>query len=432
MKTVRFPKQEQWADLVRRPFEDDSEVRQSVCAVLKDIKELGNVAVRCYAEKFDSFSGNSFEISPEERQEGAQQCPVDLQNAMQIAVRNVETFHACQRELQQEEVCPMEGVTCWRRPEPMQRVGFYIPSGTAPLFSTLLMLGVPARLAGCPERVLCTPPWKNNLIHPAILYAAELVGVQRIFKVGGAQAIAAMAYGTETIPAVDKIFGPGNRFVTAAKQLVAQEVVAIDMPAGPSEVAIIADHTAFPQFVAADLLSQAEHGVDSHVVFVTTSEELLQAVHVQLEQQCASLPRREIARQALEKSCAILVEDLRQAMDLVNLYAPEHLILAVGKPRELAEEVRNAGSVFLGHYTPEALGDYASGTNHVLPTNGWARAYSGVSVASFQKQITFQEVTPLGIKNLGPVVETMAAHEELHAHKEAVSIRLRELSHGMK
>jgi histidinol dehydrogenase len=256
--------------------------------------------------------------------------------------------------------------------------------------------------------------------------------VQRIFKVGGAQAIAAMAYGTETIPAVDKIFGPGNRFVTAAKQLVAQEVVAIDMPAGPSEVAIIADHTAFPQFVAADLLSQAEHGVDSHVVFVTTSEELLQAVHVQLEQQCASLPRREIARQALEKSCAILVEDLRQAMDLVNLYAPEHLILAVGKPRELAEEVRNAGSVFLGHYTPEALGDYASGTNHVLPTNGWARAYSGVSVASFQKQITFQEVTPLGIKNLGPVVETMAAHEELHAHKEAVSIRLRELSHGMK
>jgi histidinol dehydrogenase len=428
IQVTRYPNKEKWTELTQRPFQDETTALETVLPVIEAVKAEGDAAVSRYAQKFDNFTSDIFELTTEELQKGAEACPADLKKALQVAARNIEAFHTSQK-VEPQEVETMEGVSCWRRTEPIRRVGFYIPSGTAPLFSTLLMLGVPSKIAGCEERILCTPPWKDGKVHPAILYTATLVEIERIFVIGGAQAIAAMAYGTETVPKVDKIFGPGNRYVTAAKQVVAQDAVAIDMPAGPSEVAVVADESGFADFIAADLLSQAEHGTDSHVLFVTTSERLLEDVLNELDAQCERLPRKAIARSSLEKSCAVVVEDVTTALELVNQYAPEHLILSVQNPREVAKQVRSAGSVFLGHYTPEALGDYASGTNHVLPTNGWARCYSGVSLSSFQKAITFQEVTPKGLKALGHVVETLAHYEELQAHKEAVSVRLKKLPH---
>ena len=426
MKKILYPDRKDWAELLKRPTQDVSTLFENVSAILKNVKANGDHAVLDYEEQFDKVKLASLTVTPEEMKEAEMQVPIELKVAILLAQRNIYTFHKKQK-FEGKKVETMEGVTCWQKAVGIEKVGLYVPGGTAPLFSTVLMLAVPARIAGCKEIVLCTPPNKEGKIHPAILYAAQVSGVSKIFKAGGVQAIGAMAYGTESIPKVYKIFGPGNQYVMAAKQMVSIHDVAIDMPAGPSEVEVIADETANPAFVAADLLSQAEHGLDSQVVMVTTSEKLLGEVEYEVQHQLSRLPRWQIAEKSLENSKLILVKDMQEAIELTNEYAPEHLIIETKDYMELAEKVVNAGSVFLGSYTPESAGGYASGTNHTLPTNGYAKAYSGVSLDSFIRKITFQEINREGIQNIGPAIEVMAANEQLDAHKNAVSVRLASL-----
>ena len=426
MKKILYPNQADWADILKRPVLSMETLRGTVCEVLDKVKAEGDKAVIEYEERFDKVKLDSLAVTDAEMKEAEAQVPIELKVAILLAQRNIYTFHKKQK-FEGKKVETMEGVTCWQKAVGIEKVGLYVPGGTAPLFSTVLMLAVPAKVAGCKEIVLCTPPNKEGKIHPAILYAAQVSGVSKIFKAGGVQAIGAMAYGTESVPKVYKIFGPGNQYVMAAKQQVSLHDVAIDMPAGPSEVEVIADETANPAFVAADLLSQAEHGVDSQVVLITTSEKLLNEVEYEVQHQLARLPRWEMAEKSLANSKLILVKDMEEAIAMTNEYAPEHLIIETSNYMELAEKVVNAGSVFLGSYTPESAGDYASGTNHTLPTNGYAKAYSGVSLDSFIRKITFQEINREGIQNIGPAIEVMAANEQLDAHKNAVSVRLASL-----
>ena len=386
----------------------------------------GDRVVMEYEAVFDKAELTSLAVTSAEIEEAEKEVPIELKAAIYLAKRNIETFHSAQR-FEGKKVDTMEGITCWQKAVAIEKVGLYIPGGTAPLFSTVLMLAIPAKIAGCKEIVLCTPPDKNGKVHPAILFAARLAGVSKIFKAGGVQAIAAMAYGTESIPKVYKIFGPGNQYVTAAKQLVSLRDVAIDMPAGPSEVEVLADESANPVFVAADLLSQAEHGVDSQAMLVTTSEKLQTEVVYEVERQLGYLTRRDIAEKSLANSKLILVKDMEEALELTNAYAPEHLIIETKDYMEVAGQIVNAGSVFLGAFSPESAGDYASGTNHTLPTNGYAKAYSGVSLDSFIRKITFQEILPSGMSAIGPAIEVMAANEHLDAHKNAVTVRLEEI-----
>ena len=426
MKKILYPDKVVWKEMLRRPTLNMAALSEKVGVILKNVETNGDKAVIEYEEQFDHVKLESLTVTPEELKEAEAQVPIELKVAILLAQRNIYTFHKKQK-FEGKKVETMEGVTCWQKAVGIEKVGLYIPGGTAPLFSTVLMLAVPAKIAGCKEIVLCTPPNKEGKIHPAILYAAQVAGVSKIFKAGGVQAIGAMAYGTESVPKVYKIFGPGNQYVMAAKQQVSLHDVAIDMPAGPSEVEVIADETANPAFVAADLLSQAEHGVDSQVVLVTTSEKLLEEVEYEVQHQLSRLPRWEIAEKSLANSKLILVKDMDEAIELTNEYAPEHLIIETKDYMELAEKVVNAGSVFLGAYTPESAGDYASGTNHTLPTNGYAKAYSGVSLDSFIRKITFQKINREGIQNIGPAIEVMAANEHLDAHKNAVSVRLNSL-----
>lgn len=417
------PEPGQWAELLKRPTLETENLFDTVRGIIDRVRAEGDRAVLAYEAQFDKVCLTTLAVTEEEMQQAEAGLDETLKQAIRLARQNIETFHRAQR-FQSRRVETQPGVTCWQRAVPIERVGLYIPGGTAPLFSTVLMLAVPARIAGCGEVVLCTPPGRDGRVHPAVLFAAKEAGVSRIFKVGGVQAIAAMAYGTESIPKVYKIFGPGNQYVTAAKQLVSLRDVAIDMPAGPSEVEVLADDTANPVFVAADLLSQAEHGTDSQAVLITTSLRLLQAVKEEVERQLELLPRKEIARKALEQSKLIVVPDKETALRMTNAYAPEHLIIETADYEQVADRVVNAGSVFLGPLTPESAGDYASGTNHTLPTNGYARAYSGVSLDSFIRKITFQEIRPDGLRAIGPAIEVMAANEQLDAHRRAVTVRL--------
>jgi len=426
MQLIKYPEKKDWEDICKRPALDHFSLKKSVQAILDEVKENGDDALKRLTLKFDKIDMEDVAVTALEIEEAIRLVPDDLKQAMLHAKQNIEKFHSSQLT-GIEVIETMPGIKCWRKSVAIEKVGLYIPGGTAPLFSTLLMLAVPARIAGCGEVIVCSPPDKNKKLHPAILYAAHLTGITRIFKTGGAQAIAAMAFGTASIPRVYKIFGPGNQYVTAAKQLVQQSGVAIDMPAGPSEVAIFADPTANAAFVAADLLSQAEHGADSQVILVCTSEQMIEEVMQQLTLQLKVLPRSELAARALENSKIVLVNSEREAIGLLNNYAAEHLILSCEEPARLAEQVVNAGSVFLGNYSPESVGDYASGTNHTLPTNGYARAYSGVSIDSFVKKITFQQLTKQGLKDLGPTVQLLAAAEGLEAHKNAVTVRLKEI-----
>lgn len=426
MKLIKYPTKESWKELLKRPTIDNSSLEATVQSVLSDIKTNGQSVVNKYTLQFDKVNIENVLVNDTEFLEAEKLISTELKNAIQLAKKNIELFHSAQKENTQV-IETMPGVKCWRKSVAIQKVGLYIPGGTAPLFSTILMLGVPAKLAGCQEIILCTPPDKNGTINPAILYTAKLIGITKVFKVGGVQAIGAMAYGTEIIPQVYKIFGPGNQYVTCAKQLINKEGVAIDMPAGPSEVAILADETCVPEFVAADLLSQAEHGTDSQVVLVSTNENVIQTIQTELEKQLAVLPRKELAAKALDNSKAILVKTNADAIDLLNEYAPEHLIIACANDEQLSEQVVNAGSVFLGNYSCESAGDYASGTNHTLPTNGYAKAYSGVSLDSFVKKITYQKLNKEGINNIGTAIELMAEAEGLQAHKNAVTVRLKTL-----
>lgn len=426
MKVIRYPERSEWKMLLERSHMNTEQLTDTVCSVLADVRERGDRAVLDYEEKFDKVRMTQLAVTDAEMDEAEQLVDEELKKALQLAERNIAAFHGAQKfESKRIETAP--GVWCWQKAVAIEKVGLYIPGGTAPLFSTVLMLAVPARIAGCREIVLCTPPDKNGKVNPAILYAARLAGVSRIFKAGGVQAIGAMAYGTESVPQVYKIFGPGNQYVMAAKQQVSLHDVAIDMPAGPSEVEVLADATANPCFVAADLLSQAEHGTDSQVLLVTTSDRLIEAVQAEVERQLNLLPRKEIAARSLENSRLILVRSMDEAMELTNEYAPEHLIIEAADYETLAGKVVNAGSVFMGDYTPESAGDYASGTNHTLPTSGYAKAYSGVNLDSFVRKITFQEIAPQGIRNIGPAIEVMAANEQLDAHKNAVTVRLNAL-----
>jgi len=426
MILISNPDKSQWQEILKRPVMNTENLFDTVRSVIDRVKEEGDRAVLDYEEKFDKVVLASLAVSEEEQQEAENLVSEDLKAAIRLAKQNIETFHAAQR-FEGKKVQTQPGVTCWQKAVAIEKVGLYIPGGTAPLFSTVLMLAVPARIAGCKEIVLCTPPGRDGKVHPAVLFAAKVAGVNWIFKAGGIQAIAAMAYGTESVPKVYKIFGPGNQYVTAAKQLVSLRDVAIDMPAGPSEVEVLADETANPIFVAADLLSQAEHGVDSQAILITTSVELQQAVKVEVERQLALLPRKEIAEKSLANSKLIVVDSMTEAIELTNAYAPEHLIIETEDYLSVAERIVNAGSVFLGSLTPESAGDYASGTNHTLPTNGYAKAYSGVSLDSFIRKITFQEIKPEGLNIIGPAIELMAANEQLDAHKNAVSVRLGQL-----
>lgn len=423
MKKILYPQPNEWAELLKRPVMNMETLRGTVNEVLDRIKAEGDKAILDYEERFDKVKLESLAVSEAEMMEAEALVPIELKAAILMAQKNIHTFHAAQK-FEGKKVETVPGVTCWQKAVAIEKVGLYIPGGTAPLFSTVLMLATPAKIAGCKEIVLCTPPNKEGKVNPAILYAAQVAGVSKIFKAGGVQAIGAMAYGTESVPKVYKIFGPGNQYVMAAKQQVSLHDVAIDMPAGPSEVEVLADETANPAFVAADLLSQAEHGVDSQVVLITTSEKLMKEVEYEVQHQLSRLPRWEIADKALSNSKLILVNDMEEAIAMTNEYAPEHLIIETRDYMELAEKVVNAGSVFLGPLTPESAGDYASGTNHTLPTNGYAQAYSGVSLDSFIRKITFQEITREGILNIGPAIEVMAANEQLDAHKNAVTVRL--------
>ncbi|MCJ8163680.1 histidinol dehydrogenase [Pontibacter sp. E15-1] len=427
MRRIITPPQEQWPALTRRPTKNLAELEPGIEQTFQLVQEQGDAALLQLAERFDGVTLERLLVSPEEIAAAEAKLPLVLKEAILQAFSNIQVFHTQQAEpIQQVETMP--GVMCWRKSVAIEKVGLYIPGGTAPLFSTLLMLGVPARIAGCRELVLCTPPSKDGSVHPAILYTASLLEITRVVKAGGAQAIAAMAFGTESVPAVYKIFGPGNQYVTVAKQLVSKAGVAIDLPAGPSEVLVMADESANPAFVAADLLSQAEHGPDSQVVLLTNSESLLSKVELELEAQLAVLPRAAFAAKALDNSVGIVLESVAEMMDFSNLYAPEHLILSILNFEEALDSIINAGSVFLGNYSPESAGDYASGTNHTLPTNGYARAYSGASLDSFVKKITFQHITPAGLQQIGGTIETMAAAEGLEAHKNAVTLRLKEVN----
>lgn len=423
MQIIRYPEKDTWGTLLQRPVLDNRQLEATVSAILADVKANGDAALIKYTQQFDKVTLTDILVSPEEFAIADASLDESLKDAIRRAAANIEAFHRPQLE-EVKMVETMPGVQCWRKPVGIEKVGLYIPGGTAPLFSTILMLAIPARLAGCSRIVLCTPPGKDGAVHPAVLWAAQYVGITEVFKTGGVQAIGAMAYGTESVPKVYKIFGPGNQYVTCAKQLVNSAGTAIDMPAGPSEVAVFADDSCVPAFVAADLLSQAEHGADSQVLLVTTSEAVLKNVEIEVQQQLAALPRKDLAAKALDNSKLVLVSDRDEAMDMLNAYAPEHLIMACENDEALATRVVNAGSVFLGNYSPESAGDYASGTNHTLPTNGYATAYSGVSVDSFVKKITFQRLTREGLQTLGPAIEAMASAEGLEAHRRAVSIRI--------
>ncbi len=423
MKTYIRPEPSQWDAILRRPTLDTADLDATVSDILNDVRRRGDAAVLEYTERFDGVELPALRVGEAEIEAAEATLDEPLKEAIRTAQANIERFHRAQHETP-AVIETMPGVKCWRKSVPIERVGLYVPGGTAPLFSTVLMLGIPAVIAGCREIVLCSPPRRDGSLHPAILYTARQIGIEKIYKMGGVQAVGALAYGTGSVPSVYKIFGPGNQYVTAAKQHVSREGIAIDMPAGPSEVLVCIDGTAQPAFAAADLLSQAEHGIDSQVVLVAFDEAAVEAVRREVERQLAELPRRDIAREALANSSAIVVRDRTEAVALINAYAPEHLILSVEDADAMAEEVTNAGSVFLGNYTPESVGDYASGTNHTLPTNGFARSFSGVSLDSFVKKITFQRLTQRGLQLLGPAVERMAEAEELAAHQRAVSIRL--------
>lgn len=424
MEVIKYPSKADWPSLVKRPALDVTTLFDTVRTVLNEVRSEGDTAVKRYEEKFDKVTLSGLQVSEEEIKEARELVSEDLKQAIRTAKANIEKFHASQRFTGQK-VETTSGVTCWQKAVAIEKVGLYIPGGTAPLFSTVLMLAVPAHIAGCKEIVLCTPPNREGKVHPAILFAAETAGVSKIFKAGGIQAIAAMAYGTESVPKVYKIFGPGNQYVTAAKQLVSLKDVAIDMPAGPSEVEVIADGTANPDFIAADFLSQAEHGADSQAMLVTSAESIVSPVVDAIQQQLPELSRRDITAKALEHSRIIVLKDEQEVIAFTNMYAPEHLIIQTENYAHIAEQIENAGSVFMGPYTPESAGDYASGTNHTLPTNGYAKAYSGVNLDSFIKKITFQEITAEGIKNLGGTIQTMAGNEQLDAHRNAVTIRLK-------
>ena len=427
MKFIKYPQKEKWSKHLKRPESDQENLEGVIGNILYEVRQNGDSALKYFTKKFDGVSLKSIQVTDSEVALASRNINKELKAAIKIAAENIKKFHSAQL-IKYPKIETTQGVYCWQKQVPIQRVGLYAPGGTAPLFSSVLMLGIPAKIAGCEEVVLCSPPNKEGKIHDAILYAASVTGIEKIYKIGGAQAIAALAYGTRSVPAVDKIFGPGNSFVTTAKQLASLEGVAIDLPAGPSEVAVIADSGANPEFIAADLLSQAEHGVDSQVILISDDEKVIKKTQEAIKKQLPNLPRKNIAEVALKKSRAFLVTDLKEAMELTNDYAPEHLILAVANPKELAKSVINSGSVFLGYYSPEAAGDYASGTNHTLPTNGYARAYSGVSVDSFMKKITFQEVTKKGLENLGKTIEVLAEAEQLQAHKYAISVRTKKIT----
>ena len=426
MKVIKYPAKEEWKELVKRPHLDVSQLNATVEGVLEDVRNHGDEAVKRYEEKFDHAHLDSLSVSEAEMDEAEHMVSAELKHALELAHHNIARFHESQKfEGSKVETCP--GVECWQKSVAIERVGLYIPGGTAPLFSTVLMLATPAKIAGCKEIVLCTPPGRNGKVNPAILVAARTAGVSKIFKAGGVQAIGAMAYGTESVPKVYKIFGPGNQYVMAAKQQVSLHDVAIDMPAGPSEVCVIADANANAEFVAADLLSQAEHGVDSQVLMITTSETMASLVEAEVERQLNLLPRRDMAAKALDNSKIVVVASEDEAMELSNTYAPEHLILQTSSYAELSQKVVNAGSVFLGKYACESAGDYASGTNHTLPTHGYATAYSGVNLDSYCRKITFQHLTEEGIRRIGHAVEAMAAAESLDAHKQAMTVRIKEV-----
>lgn len=424
MKTVKNPTKKEWAKLMQRPAVVQEELFTLVNQIFAEIRKDGDKAVKKYSHFFDKVDLEKLELSEKQLKESVKNVSKELQGAIKLAKRNIEKFHAAQQEKKQI-VETTKGVKCWRENRAIEKVGIYIPGGSAPLFSTVLMLGIPAKLAGCKEIVLCTPPDKNGKINPAILFAAKLVGVTKIFAVGGIQAIGAMTFGTASVTKVDKIFGPGNQYVTAAKQVAQNFSVAIDMPAGPSEVLIIADESCKPEFVASDLLSQAEHGSDSQVILLSDNEKVVQQTLQEIKKQVKVLPRRDIAEKALKNSKAIVLKSIDECVEFSNEYAPEHLIIAVKKYANYTNKITNAGSVFLGNYSCESAGDYASGTNHTLPTNGYARNYSGVSLDSFVKKITFQELSAEGIKNIGPSIEIMAEAEQLMAHKNAVTVRLK-------
>ncbi len=421
MEVIKYPSKADWPSLVKRPALDVTTLFDTVRTVLNEVRSEGDTAVKRYEEKFDKVTLSGLQVSEEEIKEARELVSEDLKQAIRTAKANIEKS----QRFTGQKVETTSGVTCWQKAVAIEKVGLYIPGGTAPLFSTVLMLAVPAHIAGCKEIVLCTPPNREGKVHPAILFAAETAGVSKIFKAGGIQAIAAMAYGTESVPKVYKIFGPGNQYVTAAKQLVSLKDVAIDMPAGPSEVEVIADGTANPDFIAADFLSQAEHGADSQAMLVTSAESIVSPVVDAIQQQLSELSRKDITAKALEHSRIIVLKDEQEVIAFTNMYAPEHLIIQTENCAHIAEQIENAGSVFMGPYTPESAGDYASGTNHTLPTNGYAKAYSGVNLDSFIKKITFQEITAEGIKNLGGTIQTMAGNEQLDAHRNAVTIRLK-------
>lgn len=426
MVTNKYPNKDQWQTLTKRPILEQQALDDVVVNILNDVKVNKDVALIKYAKKFDKVILDNIKVDNSEIETANNLISQDLKDAINLAKKNIETFHASQKE-EEQIIETTKGVKCWRKSIGIEKVGLYIPGGSAPLFSTILMLGVPAKLAGCKEVILCTPPNKEGDINPAILYTADLVGINKIYKVGGAQAIAAMAFGTETIPLVYKIFGPGNQFVTKAKELIQQEGVAIDMPAGPSEVLVIADKTSNPEFIAADLLSQAEHGPDSQVILLSDNEVLINKTSKELDKQLNLLPRKKIATEALKISRSILLNSIEECVEFSNLYAPEHLIFATDNASNYIESITNAGSVFLGKYSCESAGDYASGTNHTLPTNGYAKNHSGVSLDSFVKKITFQNLNKEGIKAIGPAIELMAEAEDLFAHKNAVTLRLKSL-----
>jgi histidinol dehydrogenase len=426
MQTIINPDRALWPEILKRPLLDFSGLYKKVEGILNDIKQNGDEALLKYTMQFDGLQLKDFKITDEEMELAEEKVDRKVKEAIKLAYENIKTFHLSQVN-KYKKIETMPGVTCWQKAVPIEKAGLYIPGGSAPLFSTVLMLAIPAKIAGCSQVILCTPPGKDGEVNPVILYAAKLAGVREIYKLGGVQAIGAMAYGTESVPKADKIFGPGNQFVTAAKQLVSMNSVAIDMPAGPSEVMVVADQTANPSFVAADLLSQAEHGTDSQVILVTDSAELAGRITKETILQLENLPRKEFAEKSLQNSMIIVMENKKETIDLINTYAPEHLILSVSDYNETAAKIINAGSVFLGNYTPESAGDYASGTNHTLPTNGWAKAYSGVNLDSFMKKITFQEITAKGLEIIGPAIEILAQTEQLGGHKQAVSVRLNEI-----
>ena len=427
MKKIEEPKSADWDALCVRPTLDNSELTGIVEAILEEVQKNGDRALQKLAEKYDGARLNDIQVCTEEISKAGSFVDSDLKKAIELAKANIEQFHSSQREdFKPVETAP--GVLCWRKNKAIQKVGLYIPGGSAPLFSTVLMLGIPANIAGCEEVIMCTPPREDGTIDPVILYTAGLVGITKIFKIGGAQAVAAMAFGTESVPRVYKIFGPGNQFVTKAKELIQRTGTAIDMPAGPSEVLVIADETCDPAFVAADLLSQAEHGADSQVILVSTSEDIIDTVNQEIDRQLDLLPRKSIAEKALQKSLSIRFDSMKKCLEFSNCYAPEHLIIASEKAENFINDVQNAGSVFVGNFSCESAGDYASGTNHTLPTNGYARNYSGVSLDSFLRKITFQQLSGEGIQNIGPAIERMAEAEQLFAHKNAVTLRLKSLT----